>query len=92
MQNDSSDMLLDQTIRVEVPTIPPEAMFVDEDTPTLVVVPSALAALARRSVETEVVHRPRRMREDEEVALRRAVYGIWAVAAVLLATLGVLVK
>lgn len=86
-----------QTLRVPL-TIPPEAMLetmlVDEDTPTLVVVPSALAALAERSMETVPAARPRRTEEraDEELALRRAVYGIWAVAAVLLAMLGVLVK
>lgn len=70
------------------------SMLVDEDTPTLVVVPSALAALAERSMETVPAAHPRRSRDraDEELALRRAVYGIWAVAAVLLATLGVLVK
>lgn len=93
MNHDDLDVSLDQTIRVQVPTIPPEAMamLVDEDTPTLEIVPSALAALAARSMETASARR-RRHRVDEELALRRAVYGIWAVAAVLLAALGILIK
>jgi hypothetical protein len=92
VRDDDFDISLDQTIRTVAPTIPPEAMPVHEDTPTLVVVPSALAALAERSMETAPIARPRKHREDEELALRRAVYGIWAVAAILFATLGLLIK
>lgn len=91
MQTD--DDVMPETMRAPVPARLVEATLVNEDTPTLVVVPSALAALVQRSVEGDAASvRPRRHRPDEELALRRAVYGIWFVAAVLLATLGLLVR
>jgi hypothetical protein len=89
-----------ETVRVAAPSIPPEAIRdhhdarrdLFDDEPTLVVVPSAIAALAERSAMTTPAAHPRRSRAEEEDAMRRAVIGIWALAAVLLATLGILVR
>jgi hypothetical protein len=85
------------TIRVAAPTIPPDALprlydECDDDEPTLVVVPSALAALAERSAMTTPSVHPGRSRSEEEDSMRRAVFGIWAVAAVLVAMLTVLTR
>lgn len=85
-----------QTVRV-APTIPPDALPdlsdpIDDDEPTLVVVPSAIAALAERCAMTTPSMHPARSRSEEEDDMRRAVIGIWAVAALLLLALGTLVR
>ena len=92
MEPDLELDLAPETVRHAALPIPLAAMRVDEDTPTLVVAHSALAALAERSMETTVQPRPRRPSVEDERALRRAVIGIWTVAAILLATLGILVR
>ena len=86
-----------ETVRVAAPAIPPEALpdlsdGIDDDEPTLVVLPSAIAALAERSAMTTPSVHPGRSRSEEEDDMRRAVIGIWAVAAVLLAARGALVR
>jgi hypothetical protein len=84
------------TIRVAAPSIPPEAIRDDvvgwDDEPTLIVVPSAIAALAERSAMTTPSVHPGRSRAEEEDAMRRLVIGIWAFAAVLLAMLGMMAR
>jgi hypothetical protein len=86
------------TVRVAAPLIPPDALprlyddEIDDDEPTLVIVPSALAALAERSAMTTPSVHPGRSRSEEEDSMKRAVIGIWAVAALLAATLSFLVR
>lgn len=88
------DSSLDRTIRVDVP-IPLSAMPVDEDGPTLVLVPSAIAALVERSVAPPPLASASadalRTRDEDERTMRFAVFAIWGVAAALFATLGLLV-
>ena len=91
------DDCIPHTVRVAAPMIPPEALpdlseAIDDEEPTLVVLPSAIAALAERSATTTPSVHPGRSRAEEEYEMRRAVIGIWAVAAVLLTTLLVLVR
>ena len=90
-----------ETIRVAAPSIPPEAMRDDEDDdgadffddePTLVIVPSAMAALAERSAPAVASIYPlRRSRAEDEATMRHALIGMCAVAAVIFAAFGILV-
>lgn len=92
MQTDLELELAPVTVRHPVDPIAVMAMRVDEDTPTLQIAHSALQALAERSAQTTVAVRPRRPTVEDDRALRRAVIGIWVVAAILLATLVLLVR
>ena len=120
------DEYLERTVRFDGATIPPQAMR-EDDGPTLMVPPPAMAVLAAKSALTTSRRQAysgyptapatprsrapralgkgdarlftgRRLRGplaqavDEDPAMRRAVIGIWTVAAFLFAMLGILVK
>lgn len=104
------DDYLEKTVRCDAVHVPPEALRVDDDGPTLAVSPGALAALASASVPsprpvpkpavTTSLFTARRLRRpiatkpepDDDAAMRNAVIGIWTVAAILFAMLGILVR
>ena len=92
------DEYLESTVRMEAFSLPPGALPGD-DGPTLIAAPGTLAALARASVPPAPERAPIQPRfltrppsKADDPAMRRAVIGIWAVAAVLFATLGILVR
>jgi hypothetical protein len=87
------DDYLERTVRMEAFSLPPGALP-DDDGPTLIAAPATIAALAAASAPPPVPARDaaRQLPEREDPAMRRAVIGIWAVAALLFATLGLLVR
>ena len=121
MNSADLDDYLERTVRFDGVTIPPQAMR-EDDGPTLMVPPPAMAVLAAKSALSTsrreaysgyptAMDSPRalgrgdarlfsgrRLRGplaqavDDDPAMRRAVIGIWTVAALLFATLGILVK
>jgi hypothetical protein len=101
------DDYLERTVRFDGLSIPPQAMR-DDDGPTLMVPPPAMAVLAARSARStnrraaysgyppssgaRTAQASPRALGVEDAGMRHAVIGIWMVAAFLFATLGILVK